>query len=162
MKANTLCLDSIDGSSGMVDQWFYGRNETKLGPFSSKELRDLATAGTIRPTDTVGKAGVERGVAADKVKNLFAPMPADAVPPAVEPPTEPAAAPPPPAAAPASALDSSDDADAEPPPPHVGKIPMPPGRQQEPSRKGRATARRGAVIVSQDGHARQFPQKCIG
>jgi len=146
----------------MVDQWFYGRNETKVGPFSSKELRDLATAGTIRPTDTVWKAGIEKGVAADKVKNLFAPTAADAVAPAVEPPTEPADAPPPSAAAPASSLDSNDYADSEPPSDHVGKIPMPPGRQLEPTRKGRATAGRGAVIVSQDGHAVQFRKKCIG
>ncbi len=146
----------------MVDQWFYGREENKLGPFSSRELRDLATAGTIRPTDTVWKAGIEKGVAADRVKNLFAPTPADAVPPAVEPPSEPSAAPPPSAAAPSPPIEAYENAASEPPPPHVGKIPMPPGRLLEPARKARATAGRGAVIVSQDGHAVQFRKKCIG
>ncbi len=140
-------------------QWFYGRDENKLGPFSSRELRDLATAGKIRPTDTVWKAGIEDGVAAEKVKNLFAPTPADAVPPAVEPPTEPTAAPTPSAAAPSASLNENDDTVSE-PPPHVGKIPMPPGRLLEPTRKARATAGRGAVIVSQDGHAVQFRKKC--
>src|ERR1700687_447219 len=93
-EACGLYRGSFHGSSGMVDQWYYGRSENKLGPYSSRELRDLAIAGTIRPTDTVWKAGIEKGVAADKVKNLFAPTPADAVPPPVEPPAEPIAAPP--------------------------------------------------------------------
>ena len=153
----------------MADQWFYGHDDIRLGPFSSRELRDLATAGKIRPTDNVWKAGVEKSVVAEKVKNLFPSPPDGAVPHEVEAPStpseEPAAPPeepPPPAPAPSSAIDPVELGGNELPPlGHVGKIPMAPGAQPAPTRKARAMAGRGAVIVSQDGHAVQFRKKCI-
>jgi hypothetical protein len=145
----------------MVDQWFYGRDEIRHGPFSSKELRDLAMAGKIRPTDSVWKAGIERSIVAEKVKNLFAPAPAEEVPPADEPPPTPHAEPPPPAVQPSAALDPTEDPVSEQASPGIGgKTPMAPGAQQAPARKARATAGRGAVIVSQDGHAVQYRKKC--
>jgi GYF domain 2 len=64
----------------MADQWYYARGEDKLGPFSARQLRDLADAGRILPTDTVWKAGIEKGVSAARVKNLFPLAPADSPP----------------------------------------------------------------------------------
>jgi hypothetical protein len=62
----------------MADQWYYAQDDCKLGPFSAQELRALADAGRIQGMDTVWKEGVERGVMAHRVKNLFAPPPAGA------------------------------------------------------------------------------------
>jgi hypothetical protein len=62
----------------MADLWYYGEDEFKLGPFSGRELRDLATCGLIHKDDTIWKEGIEHGVLATKVKNLFPPGPAGA------------------------------------------------------------------------------------
>src|SRR5260370_21794448 len=66
----------------MPDQWYYANEQEKLGPFSSAQLKELALIGQLAPTHTVWKEGVERGVLAAKVKNLFAvtqsqPLPAE-------------------------------------------------------------------------------------
>jgi hypothetical protein len=55
----------------MADAWYYARDDNRIGPFSGRQLRDLATLGEILSTDTVWKLGVEKGVLAGKVKNLF-------------------------------------------------------------------------------------------
>ncbi len=110
----------------MADRWYYARDENRLGPFSAKELRDLADAGRIVSTDTIWKDGVAAGVPAWRVKNLFAAKPVPVAPP---PPARPAA----------------------PPQPTAG--PSQP-------RKGRATAIRGAIIVTQDGTTVFFKKKC--
>jgi hypothetical protein len=55
----------------MVDQWYYGAEGSRQGPFSPRELLELANSGRIRPTDTVWKEGVPTGVPAHRVKNLF-------------------------------------------------------------------------------------------
>jgi hypothetical protein len=136
----------------MADEWFYGRNESRLGPFSSAQLRELASAGKIEPTDTVWKAGIEKGVLAHKVKNLF---PSAEVAPPPEPPTVP---PPPPTALPPPEVPVRSEVQ-----PLTGgsKTFMPPKPQKEPERKARATAGRGAILVSQDGHAVHYRKKCI-
>ena len=56
----------------MADQWYYANDQQKLGPFSSGQLKELAATGQLVPTHTVWKEGVEKGVLAAKVKNLFA------------------------------------------------------------------------------------------
>src|SRR5438067_10238176 len=38
----------------MADQWYYARGEDKLGPFSARQLKDLADDERILPTDAVG------------------------------------------------------------------------------------------------------------
>src|SRR5436309_1472999 len=68
----------------MADQWYYGAEGSRQGPFTSRELLELATSGRLQPSDTVWKAGVSAGVPAHRVKNLF---PAGATPPAPETPT---------------------------------------------------------------------------
>ncbi len=59
----------------MADRWYYGWDDQKLGPFSARELRELADNGKIQPMDTVWKEGVATGVLAHEVKNLFEPLP---------------------------------------------------------------------------------------
>jgi ribosomal protein S27AE len=85
----------------MADKWYFAKGETKLGPYSSAQLKELADNGKILPSDTVWKEGIEKGVLAAKVKYLFSvppgkvpPSPAAKVvasPPSLAPPAEPAA-----------------------------------------------------------------------
>ncbi len=63
----------------MADQWYYAKEGCKVGPFSGRELKELAACGVILPTDTVWKEGVATGVLARRVRNLFPPLKADAV-----------------------------------------------------------------------------------
>ncbi len=150
----------------MPDQWFYKHDAEKLGPFSSAQLLELATAGKIKPTDTVWKAGIDTGVPAAKVRRLFPTAPDEAAPAAKvdtpPPPPVPApAAPPPPVAAPSAASTSAPGGRSEP----LSKETAPPagsiGTPKVQTRKGRATAGPGAVIVSQDGTMVQYIKKCI-
>jgi GYF domain 2 len=53
--------------------WYYAHGDDKLGPFSGDQLKELAAAGTILPTDTVWRDGTATGVSANRVVNLFAP-----------------------------------------------------------------------------------------
>jgi GYF domain 2 len=55
----------------MATQWYYARDGAKFGPFSVAQLKELAVTRQLRPQDTVWKEGVERGVLAAKVKDLF-------------------------------------------------------------------------------------------
>ena len=60
----------------MTDLWFYGRGSDITGPVSGPDLSKLATAGTILPTDTVWRDGIEDGTSAAKVPGLFPLAPA--------------------------------------------------------------------------------------
>src|SRR4029077_16118594 len=55
----------------MAAHWYFATEQEKLGPFSSAQLKELAVVGRLSPTHTVWKEGVEKGVLAAKVKNLF-------------------------------------------------------------------------------------------
>jgi hypothetical protein len=55
----------------VATQWYFAHDGTKFGPFSVAQLKDLAATEQLRPQDTVWKEGVERGVLAAKVKDLF-------------------------------------------------------------------------------------------
>lgn len=57
----------------MAGQWYFASDRERVGPFSAAELKQLAALGKLRPTDTVWKDGVEKGVVANKVKHLFPP-----------------------------------------------------------------------------------------
>jgi hypothetical protein len=65
----------------MADMWYFAKDQRKLGPFTSAEFKELADTGQLLPTDTVWKEGIEKGVLAAKVKNLFS-KPAASAPPA--------------------------------------------------------------------------------
>jgi hypothetical protein len=66
----------------VADRWYYAHGEVKRGPYSGRQLRDLADSGSLVPTDTVWKEGLEKGALAGNVKNLFPPAPAPELAPA--------------------------------------------------------------------------------
>jgi len=132
----------------MTDQWYYWHEIEVLGPFSGKQLVDLATAGTILPDDIVWKEGVEGGVAASNVQHLFAvtALPTVTATTAVSE-TAPSEA----AAAPALVVSPVEE-------------PAKPTWDRGPgttSGKARAVAGKGTVIVGQDGKTVKFRMKCI-
>ncbi len=65
----------------MAIEWFYAHDGHKLGPFSGLQMKEFAARGEVMPTDTVWKAGVDAGVEASRIKNLFATPNADSSPP---------------------------------------------------------------------------------
>jgi hypothetical protein len=58
----------------MASAWYYTRGGKKEGPISSQQLRQLAEAGQLQPTDRVWKEGVAKPVEARFVKGLFPQM----------------------------------------------------------------------------------------
>lgn len=52
-------------------QWFFNRGGQVSGPVSVSELRELAAAGQLQPTDRVRKEDMDRWVKARSVKGLF-------------------------------------------------------------------------------------------
>lgn len=55
----------------MGQEWYYRRNGQQHGPISGAELKQLATAGKLGPTDHVWKEGMAKWVSARSVKGLF-------------------------------------------------------------------------------------------
>jgi hypothetical protein len=170
----------------MADQYYFSQDNTPSGPFSAAEMRRLAAAGRIRPTDPVWKEGTGQSVLAARVKNLFPAQPPDV---ATTPPHQgPSAAAPPDPQATTPALQGA--------PPHGGpeeepaavlaketpeaagplpgtptgmaveKALAPPAAaaarraSQPPARQKRVVAIKGAVLTGQDGVHVQFRKKC--
>jgi hypothetical protein len=73
----------------MADRWYYVHGDSKQGPCTGQQLKELAAAGQILPTDTVWKEGIEKGVPARKVRYLFAASQAEAAAPLAEAPPAP-------------------------------------------------------------------------
>ena len=140
----------------MADSWYYARGDKRNGPFSGRQLRDLADAGNILGTDTVYKTGVEQGMLATKVKHLFPqiePMPpviAKSLP-AELPPVEVAAIEPPPVGL-----------TEETPPPIMpeGESHQSKPFQEPPARRRTASAGKGAIMMGQDGTNVRFKKQC--
>lgn len=61
-------------------RWFYGRHGQEFGPFEAQQLRVLAVAGRLRPTDMVWREGLSDWVQATDVKGLFGPLPNESQP----------------------------------------------------------------------------------
>ena len=58
----------------MATQWFYSLDgRTMLGPCTSLEMKELASAGKILPTHRVKRKGRAKTVMARNVKGLFQP-----------------------------------------------------------------------------------------
>ena len=55
----------------MTDQWYYVHDSKRIGPLTARQLMERASAGQLKPTDMVWKEGMEKGIPAEKVKNLF-------------------------------------------------------------------------------------------
>ena len=165
----------------MSDLFNVERGGKWFGPYSPAQLRALAASGKLRPTDGVWKDGMVHAVAAAKVKNLF-PPPAPQPPPSDTAVVEMTPAPlsPTPTVSPSGvvAVDAppsppeevpgtpAKDAAAVPP-----ALPAPATQTSEqkaganavaPSRPRmrRATAMKGAVLLSQDGYQVHYRKKC--
>lgn len=162
----------------MAHQWYYTRGSEKLGPFTARQLKDLADAGEIVPTDTIWRDGFEQGVSAARVEHLFSAVQLQAV-------------------ATVSAMADSVSAPghthhageiqgagpedsglvaADPVTETLANLPgepttpaeqkpaaptVPPGTVPEKPKTGRAMAIKGAIIVSQDGVALQYRKVCV-
>jgi hypothetical protein len=59
----------------MATDWYYSKNGSKHGPVASAELKALARAGKLLPTDLIWKEGMSSWKPATKVKGLFAAAP---------------------------------------------------------------------------------------
>ena len=55
----------------MASQWFYAREGQRYGPFSSKQLRQLAREGTLQRNDLLWKRGMTDWRSAEDSQNLF-------------------------------------------------------------------------------------------
>jgi hypothetical protein len=51
----------------MAEQYYYAQDDVQFGPFSALQMRDLATAGRIRPTDLVWREGSSQKFLASRV-----------------------------------------------------------------------------------------------
>lgn len=51
--------------------WYYARNQQPVGPLTGSQLKELAAASRLSPTDLVWRAGMKEWVAARTVKGLF-------------------------------------------------------------------------------------------
>jgi hypothetical protein len=129
--------------------WYYTHGTVKNGPYTPRQFRDLARAGTILPTDTVWKSGVEQGVLASRVRHLFAPVvvvePITVLIEEMETPT----------LVPLVPVVKVEAAPAAKPTPAVDAN----GRKKH-APKGIATALAGAIIVSQDGTRARYRMVC--
>jgi hypothetical protein len=163
----------------MADQYYFSQDNTPSGPFSAAEMRGLAAAGQIRPTDPVWKEGTEQSVPAARVKNLFPAQPPDVAttqplqdPPAAAPPALKGA---PPHGGPEeepAAVRANETAEAAVPLPGTptgiadGQAPAQPAAaaarraSPPPARQKRVVAIKGAVLIGQDGVNVQFRKKC--
>jgi len=138
----------------VIVQWYYSRDLEVSGPFCDDELASLAAAGTILPTDTVWKEGVEQGVLAHRVRHLFPSEISSQASPVTE-----------------GMLTSTafqTDPLVEAPSPEVvqpAKVEVNPTVKAEavfrpPASKPRAVAGKGVVIVGQDGKTVRYRMKC--
>lgn len=59
----------------MADEWYFGWGAHRFGPFSESQLIELAQNGRVHRSDTVWKIGIAKGILAEKVGNLFPPVP---------------------------------------------------------------------------------------
>jgi RsiW-degrading membrane proteinase PrsW (M82 family) len=55
----------------MAEAWYYQQGDQPIGPVPPQEIKRLARAGELQPSDLLWKEGMERRVAASHVKGLF-------------------------------------------------------------------------------------------
>lgn len=55
----------------MSEQWYYAKGGQRNGPITPDQLRQLASVGTLLPTDLVWKQGMSQWDEARKIKGLF-------------------------------------------------------------------------------------------
>jgi TM2 domain-containing membrane protein YozV len=64
----------------VTQEWYYSVDGGRQGPVAAAELKKLAHAGTLKPTDLVWKDGMADWSPAKTIKGLFAAAPAAAAP----------------------------------------------------------------------------------
>jgi GYF domain 2 len=114
----------------MSQQWFHGRGSDITGPVSRTELTELAASGSVIATDMIWEDGVEDGVPASEVPDLF---PAEVAVVAEAKPLAPMG--------------------------HPDWI-NPHAQHQTDTKLGRATAGKSTSIMGQDGKTVKFRMKC--
>jgi GYF domain 2 len=130
----------------MTGQYFFAHGETKHGPYTADQMRDLATAGKIQRTDLVWQEGMKQRFKAALVEFLFE-DPADATD----------------ADGSASTPDEllvAPEVPEPPPAPAAEQVFEKPARPQEKDRPKRVVSIKGGVLCSQDGKHVQFRKKC--
>ena len=55
----------------MADQWYVGRNGQKAGPYTTEQLKQMAAAGQLVPTDLLWKQGLEQWVPLSQARGLL-------------------------------------------------------------------------------------------
>ncbi|MBI3410921.1 MAG: DUF4339 domain-containing protein [Planctomycetes bacterium] len=158
----------------MSNQWYYGQDGARLGPYSEQELKELAASGGILGTDTIWKEGVDRGAPASMVKNLFSRVGQATIPMPLEPATPSLSV----EHFPAIQADTSVSSDAtlvpsnpdlavlaentEPKPEETTPTTLDrSGTPQRTEKKGKATGVRGVMLIGQDGEIVRYKKKCI-
>jgi hypothetical protein len=69
----------------VLSQWYYTRVGGKTnGPYSVRKLRQLASAGQLRPDDRLRMDGNAKSVRAGNIDGLFSPSAPDAFTPATD------------------------------------------------------------------------------
>src|SRR4051794_32194594 len=63
------CARALNTSA--VAEWYYAQGKEKVGPFSVVHLAQLASAGTLRPTDMLWRSGAAKWVPASLVHDIF-------------------------------------------------------------------------------------------
>ena len=124
--------------------WHYAVNGETKGPVSSRELSQLAEAGTLTPEDLVWKEGSADWVPASTVKGLkFGSSPPVASPPLV---SQPAAPPPAPVPAPATPAPSAPPPSTPVPPAESPQVAIAPNLVTAPASPATGTAKKNAGL----------------
>ena len=55
----------------MADQWYYAQEGQQQGPVSQEQLKELASSGQLKPSNTVWKQGMAQWAKAGQVSGLF-------------------------------------------------------------------------------------------
>src|SRR5438874_1877094 len=76
LMAHVPCLVSDDRGVPMA-KWYFESNGLQYGPVTVGELRLLAAAGRLRPTDRVRKHNMAKWARAKAVRGLFLPVAAE-------------------------------------------------------------------------------------
>lgn len=135
----------------MTNGWYYAHDGERRGPFTGRQLRILALSGRILRTDSVYREGIEAGVEASEVKNLFAIVPTPARVTSVAEPVSVVAEPLP--------IPAPEPVPVSVPAPNIAPPPQVAAPMRAP-RKFSAIAVKGAVVMSQDGERVKYKKKC--
>jgi len=61
-------------------QWYYGKEDDRVGPLTERELKALIRSGAVKPTDWVWRAGMDNWAPASDVPDLWEEPPIGTIP----------------------------------------------------------------------------------